>query len=292
MDGKIVRTRPLRFYRKYDKAASKPWTLKARGKTFEPSHKTLLSPFAYAYKQRVTSPNRIKFPMKRVDWNPEGERNPQNRGVSKYVRISWDEATDLIAKELKRIKEKYGPMAVLAQADGHGETKVIHAPHGCQTHLLDLFGGYTMQARQTDSWEGWYWGAKHVWGQDPLGQGTQANLWKDISEHSEMLLFWGCDQETTPWGWGGQMPSRLTYWFTDLGIRQIYISPDVNYANAVHADKWIPVRPNTDCVMQLAIAYTWIKEGIYDQDYVATHVHGFEPFRAYVMGYAQRPDRG
>jgi trimethylamine-N-oxide reductase (cytochrome c) len=28
---------------------------------------------------------------------------------------------------------------------------------------------------------------------------------------------------------------------------------------AVHADKWIPVLPNTDAALQLAIAYTWIK---------------------------------
>ena len=32
--------------------------------------------------------------MKRVDFDPNGERNPQNRGKSGYVRISWDEALD------------------------------------------------------------------------------------------------------------------------------------------------------------------------------------------------------
>ena len=51
-----------------------------------------------AYKKRTYSPNRVKYPLKRVDWDPNGERNPQNRGKSKYVRISWDEATDIIAR--------------------------------------------------------------------------------------------------------------------------------------------------------------------------------------------------
>ncbi len=46
-----------------------------------------------------------------------------NRGKSKYIRISWDEATDIIAKEIKRVKEQYGMSAVLVQADGHGETR-------------------------------------------------------------------------------------------------------------------------------------------------------------------------
>ena len=67
-----------------------------------------------AYKKRIYSPNRILYPLKRVDWDPNGERNPQNRGKSKYVRISWDEATDIIAAEIKRIQKKYGPEGILA----------------------------------------------------------------------------------------------------------------------------------------------------------------------------------
>lgn len=285
-EGKILRTRPLYYTDKYTEKEINKWRLEVRGKVLEPKDRTLNAPYSFAYKKRVTSPNRIKFPLKRADWDPEGERNPQNRGKSKFVRISWDEAAELVAKELKRVMQKYGPTTVLAQCDGHGESKVIHAAHGCQTRLLDLLGGYTIQARQPDSWEGWYWGAKHVWGGDgeTLGQGRQTNLWVDIARHTKTLLFWGCDQETTPWGWGGQMASRLTYWFADLGIKQIYISPDLNYAAAVHADRWIPIKPNTDAAMQLAIAYTWIKEGTYEKEYVATHVHGFEEFKKYVMG--------
>lgn len=283
-DGKIVRIRPFRYDEKYEPEHMKPWKIKARGKTFEPTLRSLIPPFSMVYKQRVYSKNRILYPMKRIDWDPDGERNTQNRGKSKYVRISWDEAATLIARELKRVQKKYGPYAVLAAADGHGETKCIHGPHGCQTHLLDLMGGYTLQARNPDSWEGWYWGAKHVWGTDPVGQGLQNNLWLDCSENTEMILFWGCDPETTTWGWSGQAASRLCYWFSELGITSIYICPDFNYGAAAHADKWIPVRPNTDSALQFAIAYTWITEDLYDKEYVATHVHGFEEFKKEVMG--------
>lgn len=283
-DGKIIRVRPLRFDKAYKPEAMNPWKIEARGKVLEPPMKSLLPPFSLVYKKRTYSPNRIPYPLKRVDWDPNGERNPQNRGQSKFVRISWDEAAELVAQELRRVNKQYGPTSVLAQADGHGETKTIHASHGCQTRLLELLGGYTVQARNPDSWEGWYWGAKHVWGMDPVGQGRQTNLWKDISENSEMLLFWGCDPETTPWGWSGQMASRLCYWFSEIGIETIYICPDLNYGAAVHADKWIPIKPNTDAAMHLAIAYTWITEDLYDKEYVATHVYGFEEFKKYVMG--------
>jgi molybdopterin guanine dinucleotide-containing S/N-oxide reductase-like protein len=283
-DGKILRIRNFRYDREYTKEQMRPWKIEVDGKTFEPTMKSLLPPYSMIYKKRAYSKNRIPYPMKRVDWNPEGERNPQNRGISKFVRISWDEAANLIAKELKRVNKQYGPYAVLAQGDGHGETKTVHAAHGCQMKLLDLMGGYTLQARNADSWEGWYWGAKHVWGQDPVGQGKQTNLFKDISENSKMVLFWGCDPETTTWGWGGQQASRLSYWFSDIGIKSVYICPDLNYGAAVHADKWIPVLPNTDLAMQFAIAYVWITEDLYDEEYIRTHTVGFEYLKRHVLG--------
>ena len=42
--------------------------------------------------------------------------------------------------------------------------------------------------------------------------------------------------------------------------------------------------PNTDTALQLAIAYTWIKEGTYDQSYLDTHTIGFDHLKNYVLG--------
>jgi anaerobic selenocysteine-containing dehydrogenase len=284
-NGKIVRIKPLHYEWKYDKKDFHPWKIEARGKSLEPYMKTLLPPFALAYKKRIYSPNRILYPLKRVDWDENGDRKNENRGKSKYVRISWEEALDTIARELKRITKKYGSEAVLAQADGHGEGKTIHAAHGASLKLLALLGGCTLQMRNPDSWEGWAWGAKHAWGMEPVGEmGPSANVIPDIAENTRLLLFWGCDPETTPWGFNGQMASRVCYWFTELGVKCVYICPELNYGAAVHADKWIPIRPNTDAALQLAIAYVWIKEGTYDKKYIATHTYGFEKFEEYVLG--------
>lgn len=284
-DGKIARIRPLDFTDKYTEEQVNPWKLTARGHSLESGLKSTLPPLSIGYKKRVYSKNRVPYPLKRVDWDPEGERNPQNRGISNYERISWDEATEIIAKEITRCIDTYGNTSIFLQGDGHGETKVMGGGHGCNTRLMDLMGGYTLQARQPDSWEGWYWGAKHMWGMDPVGQqAKQANVLKDISENSDCVLLWGCDPETTPWGWGGQMASRISYFWTEIGIKQIYICPDVNYGAAVHADKWIPVRPNTDAAMHLGIAYTWIVEGTYDAEYLDSHAVGFDNFSYYVMG--------
>jgi anaerobic selenocysteine-containing dehydrogenase len=265
-DGKVVRIRPLHWDEKYDPATFNPWKMEKNGITFEPIMKSVPAPWSLAYKKRTYSPNRVKYPLKRVDWDPKGERNPQNRGKSKYVRISWDEAAQLVADEVKRMCDTYGPLSILVQGDGHGECKMVHAPHGCSTLLLDKLGGFTQQIRNPDSWEGWYWGSKHVWGKGYIGMmAPNDNIVNDISMNSDMVLMWGGDPETTTWGFRGQLASRLLYFWTEIG-------------------KWIPVLPNTDAALQLGVMYVWITEGTYDKEYVATHTVGFDKVKAYVLG--------
>lgn len=277
-NGKIVRITPLDYTSKYTEDQIQPWTISARGKTFKPYLDGMLPPFSIAYKKRAYSPNRVKYPLKRVDWDPSGNRNPQNRGTSKYVRITWDEASTIIANEIQRILNTYGNNAIMCDNGPHGETKLVHAAHGCPGNLMNILGGAITLAGSAGSWEGWYWGAKHVWGMTRwVGlQSPQTNVIPDTLQNTDLILVWGGDPEAHTWGWGGQYGSQIMYWFKEAGIRKIFVSPDFNYGAAVHADKWIPIKPNTDIAMHLAIAYTWITEGTYDAEYVATHSIGFE----------------
>jgi trimethylamine-N-oxide reductase (cytochrome c) len=284
-DGKVIRIRPFHYDWKYDPQEFRPWKITRNGKDYRPLFKSVPGPFSIAYKKRTFSPNRIKYPMKRVDWDPNGERNPQNRGKSKYKRISWEEVSDLLANEVRRVHKEYGPLAILVQGDGHGECKTINTPHGHSGRLFDMMGGFTQQVRNPDSWEGWYWGSKHVWGQGIQGMYNPAdNIVKDMTEHCDMVLFWGGDPETTPWGFTGQCATRLCYFWTEVGIKQVYICPELNYGAAVHADKWIPILPNTDAALQLAIIYMWVTEGTYDKEYVKTHAVGMDKVEDYVLG--------
>ena len=116
-DGKIVRMTPIDLAK--DDGAS--WTIRARGMDFTPPRKTTLAPHGQNAKSIVYSPDRLLYPMKRVDFDPNGERNPQNRGKSGYVRISWQEALDLVGDEIKRLKRQYGP-GVMAVSHGSHHT--------------------------------------------------------------------------------------------------------------------------------------------------------------------------
>ena len=114
-DDKIVRMTPIDF----DDTDPQPWTIEARGLKFTPPRKTTLAPHGQNAKSIVYSPDRLLYPMKRVDFDPNGNRNPQNRGKSEYVRISWDEALDLVAGEIKRCKRDHGPGAIATSHGSH-----------------------------------------------------------------------------------------------------------------------------------------------------------------------------
>ena len=114
-DGKVSRIRPLVL----DKDDAQSWTIQAKGQNFTPFRKACVSSFSMTERCRTYSDDRLKYPLIRVDFDPNGERHPENRGKSGYRRISWDEALDIVAGEMKRIRSKYGPEAIMSKASSH-----------------------------------------------------------------------------------------------------------------------------------------------------------------------------
>lgn len=296
-DGKIVRIRPYRMDERYtaEELAPSLWELEKDGKKFTPEMKGAPNYFSLAYKNRVYSKNRVRYPLKRIDWNPNGDRNTQNRGISKFERITWDEAIDIIEAELSRVIEEYGPFSVLCIGeDGHRESKDLHAGGGIHANLMSKLGGYTRETRTPDSVEGWYWGAKHVWGSGsnkglgmcaPVQTGYNSwNVIKDITEYSDLVCFDAGDWELTQ-NYGSQFLSRLLKYWEDLGKEFVVVDPFCNYTAACHETmKWIPILPATDSAFDFGVMYVWITEGLYDKEYVETHTVYFDKLKAYVLG--------
>ena len=69
-DGVVTRILPLVA----DEADFRPWTIEAGGKQYSPPKKFNLAPMVHAERRRLYSDERIKYPMKRVDFDPNGER--------------------------------------------------------------------------------------------------------------------------------------------------------------------------------------------------------------------------
>jgi molybdopterin guanine dinucleotide-containing S/N-oxide reductase-like protein len=280
-DGKIVRVRPLVFG---DDEAIPTWTVEAGGEKFSALRKETVTPFGMTEKARVYCEDRIKYPMKRCDFDPGGERHPENRGKSGYVRISWEEALDIVSGEMKRIRAKYGPEGVAFMASSHHNSGNIGIHRSTCNRFFRLIGS-TDYFDNPDSWEGWMWGAAHTYGfYWRMGPPEQFDLLEDALQNTDLIVFWGSDPDTNRGNYGGQDMAIWRLWLKKLGKKMIFIDPFLNYTAGIQADKWIAPRPGTDAAIAEAIAYVWITEGTYDQKYLDTHTVGFDKFKAQVLG--------
>jgi molybdopterin guanine dinucleotide-containing S/N-oxide reductase-like protein len=285
-DGKIVRVRPLTL----TENDAPSWTITVNKKQFSPLRKACISPFTMGEKARIYSELRLKYPLIREDFDPDGKRNQQNRGKSGYKRISWESALDIIAGEIKRIQSTYGPEAVMSRASSHHNWGNVGYRMGTWSRFFSLIG-FTDIFDNPDSWEGWHWGATHAYGFFwRLGMPEQYDLLEDALKNTELVIHWGNDPDSTRGIYGGQESVQWRVWLRELGIKQIFIDPFCNYTATILGDKWIAPRPGTDAAMAEAIAYVWLTEGTYDKEYVATHTVGFEEFKKHILGNNRSPE--
>lgn len=279
--GKIVRITPIDF----GEQDGRSWSIRARGRTFSPPRKATVAPHTLSWKSTVYSKDRTLYPLIRKDFDPAGNRNASTRGSSDYRRISWDEALNLVSGEIRRVKGAYGSSAITFNHSSHHSWGNI----GYWTSALYRFAniiGHTKVNHNPDSWEGWYWGAMHHWGQSMrLGLAEPYRTVEDLLANAEMVVFWSADPEGTNGIYGSQEGTIRRLWLKELGIPTVHIDPFYNHTAAFLGGKWISPRPGTDTALALAIAHVWISEGLFDKGFVEKRTQGFEKWKSYILGY-------
>jgi molybdopterin guanine dinucleotide-containing S/N-oxide reductase-like protein len=249
---------------------------------------------AYSVRNRLYAANRIRYPMKRADFDVNN-RNAQNRGKSQFVRISWDEALNLVSSELSRVKATYGPSAICQSVVGHQWFGNMNstggmwgipfsgASWGWASRFFALLGGCTAIGGN-NSYTGWDAGGPIVFGYSsgPLWSGTGINTSADILAHSKLIIFWGTDPAMKSYVTLQQNVYLRKY--KDAGIMTVVIDPYQTDTASVYADKWIPIEPETDEALMAAIAYVWISQGLVDEAFVNSHAVGYQQFKSYILG--------
>ena len=223
-DGKIVRITPMDL----DDTDGKSWTIEARGRTFTPPGKTTVSPYTAGHKSMIYSPKRILTPLKRVDFDPKGERNCQNRGSLR-----------LRAHQLGRGARHRRPSEIEPrQARGTGRRPCsprcgshhlwgnVGYRHSAYFRFMNLVG-FVHAGHNPDSWEGWHWGGMHMWGfSHRLGIPEQYDLLEDALKNTEMIVFWSSDPESTGGGIYAAFESTpRRFWLKELGVKMVFIDP-------------------------------------------------------------------
>jgi len=279
-NGRIVRMTPIDL----DERDAPSWNIEARGKTFSPVRRTTATPYSLALKSMVYSDKRNLYPMKRVDFDPKGNRNPQNRGISGYERISWDEALDIVSSEIIRMKKEHGPGAIAIPHPSHHQWGNVGYYFSTMLRFGNLIG-FTRVHPNPDSWEGWYWGAMHHYGNAlRLGIPDFYGTMEDCLQECEMMVFWSSDPESTNGIYAGFEGTQRRLWAKQLGIEFVHIDPHLNPTAQLLGGRWIAPRPATDAALATAIMYVWVTEDLYDKDYVAQRTSGFDEWRDYLLG--------
>ena len=216
-----------------------------------------------AYRKQVYSPDRLRFPLKRV--GPRGE--------GQFERLSWNEALDTVASELVRIKETYGPKAILALTYS-GSAGSLHSGNMTLRQLLRSFGGYT------SAWGGASAEASVFASRATYGTLTTGHTRDDLA-NSRLIILWGLNPATSIYS------TNTSFYLAqakEAGARIIVVDPRYTDTAAVFADQWIPIRPGTDVAMMAAMAYVMITENLHDHKFLDRYTTGFEKFKEYVIG--------
>jgi anaerobic dimethyl sulfoxide reductase subunit A len=70
----------------------------------------------------------------------------------------------------------------------------------------------------------------------------------------------------------------------EKGIKIVGVDPRLTDTIGTFADQWIPIRPNTDTAMLIAMAYVIITENLQDQSFIDKYTVGFDKYKRYVLG--------
>jgi anaerobic dimethyl sulfoxide reductase subunit A len=215
-----------------------------------------------ASRQRLYAPDRLLHPMKRV----------AQRGEGRFEPISWDDALDILTRELNRVRSTYGPQAILFKWSG-GDTARLHSAT-CHYRLLNMMGGCS-EIWGTFSFEGGLFAELATYGTVDTGNT------RDDFLNSRLIIMWGWNPSST-------IQNTNTTWYLaqarEAGIRVVSIDPRYTDSNATFSEQWIPIIPGTDAALAIAMAYVIIKENLQDQKFLDSYTIGFDQFRHYVLG--------
>lgn len=208
-------------------------------------------------RERIYSPDRIKKPMKRV-----GER-----GSGQWEEISWEEAFDTIASEMKRVKETYGNEALWYHY-GSGSTGGNITKRGTWPRLLNTYGGYLGQygdystAQITAAFPYQY------------GMWMASNSLED-AQNSRLQVMFGNNPLETRMSGGGEL-GVVQKVRSEFGVRTIVIDPRYSETAVDVADEWVAIRPGTDAAFIAALIYVMVEEDLQDQDFLDKYCVGFD----------------
>jgi anaerobic selenocysteine-containing dehydrogenase len=212
------------------------------------NHGTLCSK-GLASAQLVYHPDRLTHPVQRLG----------PKGSGKWERISWDEALDKIAERILNYKAKFGAESiVMGYGTGRENEAVIYRFANLLGSPNVLTAGHFCYGPRIAT-------SIITCGTNPI---------VDYANHPRCIMVWGNNLViSNPDCYKGE-PFSVSL---DKGAKLIAVDPRLTRI-AARADVWLQLRPGTDAALALGMLNVIVHEELYDKEFVANHVHGWDPF--------------
>jgi len=233
--------------------------------------------------QLTYSPHRIKTPLMRT-----GER-----GEDKWKEITWEEASDHIAKKLIGIKNRYGPESVFLDCGDVTDREAYY-------RLFHAFGTPNTYNHGSVCDTNRKWGQFIMTGDErPLPDVQRPLLTRD--DNNELHLHNRHDARLIlNIGVNPFVATRFNYMSKGItAARQengcIYIVIDPAYTNsAAHADIWLPILPGTDTALLAGMLYYIVQNDAehkyIDHDFIKNYTAGWEEFKEAFFSHTEATD--
>jgi molybdopterin guanine dinucleotide-containing S/N-oxide reductase-like protein len=216
------------------------------------------------YLDRVYSPDRVLYPMRRVAAKGTRAGAPHEA----FQRISWDEALNEIARRLKQAAAEFGPESILPYSYGG----TIAALNGASMDRRFFHRLGASQLERSICSSAGEEGLKSVIG---IKMGTEPEQFA----HSGYIIAWGSNihgNNVHLWPFIEEARRK--------GAKLVVIDPYLT-RTAKCADWYLPINPGTDAALALGMMHVIINENLHDADYVNRYTVGFESLKARVQEY-------
>lgn len=201
-----------------------------------------------SHAQRTYSPDRIMYPMRRVEGT--------ERGAGQWERVSWDEAIADITEKWKGYIAEYGPASI-----GTSTPHNSGAQMGAYTQAITGILGFSSFGNQADQ-AGVYAIIQYLGIMPPMFTGNEA---ADMA-NAKNLFYFGCN------GLISQLHCSTFVWdMKRKGGKVVVIDPNYTPTVARYADVHVPVRMATDACLFMGMMHVVIDEGLVDEGFVKAH---------------------
>ena len=230
---------------------------------------------------------RVARPSVRKGWLEGGpDRAGARRGKDTFVELPWDEALDIAAAELQRVRDEHGNGAIFGGSYGWASAGRFHHALSQVHRFLSSIGGYVASVASYST-AGAQAIIPHVFGMPflKLLWGHQ-NSWPMIEAHTETLvMFGGINPKNSQVSMGGVTRHQALGWlerYRAKGIHLVNVGPQ--RTDTIAGSEWLPVVPGTDTALMMGIAHVLETEGLVDRAFLSRCAVGYDRFRPYLLG--------